>query len=287
MRFWDVLRDAAESGGKSAKVDAVVEITNVEDYMQEHVKDMARDPSGGLAFANFPGAKCPWRTAFFEFANRHRNIREPIMSLAQEARRVGVYVNSYGADAPGFYSVLSAEGLSPKGAAYAHRLDIWLDLPASAPLWAAAVVSTHDERGAILDTAGVYDDEHLAGWMLVTASTVFMAMSFANCKNVATVDHRPHARVAAKRREAGKPVGVTYKTLIIDPMKEVLRTEGGIEKNGLKKALHICRGHFATYTPDKPLFGRLTGTFWKPMHVRGSKQRGEVRKDYLVLPKVD
>lgn len=119
--------------------------------------------------------------------------------------------------------------------------------------------------------------------MVDACRVIWMGMSLMHCKNVTMVDHTPPAKVAAKRRKAGKPVGVTYKTLVIDGMKEVLRTEGGVEKNGLKKALHICRGHFATYTDDKPLFGKITGTFWKPMHTRGNKTRGEVKKDYKVI----
>lgn len=110
-----------------------------------------------------------------------------------------------------------------------------------------------------------------------------LAISFTNCKNVKLQDHPVPPKVAKKRIANGKPPGVTYKTLVIDPMKEVLKTEGKIETNGLKKALHICRGHFATYTENKPLFGRVTGTFWKPMHVKGNKNHGEVKKDYRIL----
>jgi hypothetical protein len=112
---------------------------------------------------------------------------------------------------------------------------------------------------------------------------VWLALSFTHCKNVKAVDHETPPKIAAKRTASGKPPGVTYKTLVIDGMKETLRTEGGIAQNGLKKALHICRGHFATYTPDRPLFGKVVGTVWKPMHTRGSRDRGEVRKDYKVV----
>ena len=66
-------------------------------------------------------------------------------------------------------------------------------------------------------------------------------------------------------------------------MKATLQSEGGASKNGLKKALHICRGHFATYTQDAPLFGNFVGTVWKPQHVRGNAQHGAVVKDYRVL----
>jgi len=69
--------------------------------------------------------------------------------------------------------------------------------------------------------------------------------------------------------------------LEIDPMKEVLRTEGQVATVGLQKALHICRGHFKTYD-EKPLFGRLKGTFWWPQTLRGSANQGVVLKDYAV-----
>lgn len=44
----------------------------------------------------------------------------------------------------------------------------------------------------------------------------------------------------------------------------------------------ICRGHFATYTDDRKLFGKYVGTFWRPDHARGSPEAGEVVKQYAV-----
>lgn len=112
----------------------------------------------------------------------------------------------------------------------------------------------------------------------------FLGISFTHCKNVERVLNEPSPKVDAKhRRRHGR--GLTrYYTLHIGPMKEVLRREGHADEQGLKRALHICRGHFATYSDDKPLFGKYVGTFWKPMHVRGKKEVGEVIKDYQVHP---
>lgn len=47
-------------------------------------------------------------------------------------------------------------------------------------------------------------------------------------------------------------------------------------------ALHVVRGHFATYTEERPLFGKYTGTFWREAHTRGDAAAGEVAKDYSV-----
>lgn len=112
-----------------------------------------------------------------------------------------------------------------------------------------------------------------------------LALHFMHCKNVVLEDAPfigPRQQRRALERKGFKQA--KFKTLIIEPMKQVLKAEGGIETNGLKKALHICRGHFATYSEDKPLFGKYSGTFWKPSHVRGNADHGTVYKDYKVNP---
>jgi hypothetical protein len=50
----------------------------------------------------------------------------------------------------------------------------------------------------------------------------------------------------------------------------------------MKRALHICRGSFATYTEDAPLFGRVVGTVWRPPHVKGNEAAGKVNKNYKI-----
>ena len=109
----------------------------------------------------------------------------------------------------------------------------------------------------------------------------FLALSFLNCRNVVSVERLPSRQERRSAERRGEPV-VTFRTINIEPMKTVLRTEGGIEQNGLRRALHICRGHFVHYSEDKPLFGKYAGTFWKPAHVRGDLDAGVVSKDYSV-----
>lgn len=113
-----------------------------------------------------------------------------------------------------------------------------------------------------------------------TVYPAMLAVAFMNCKNVVRRDVTETEGPSPKWLRRQKAPEIRYHVLDINPMKEVLRTEGGIESNGLKKALHICRGHFVTYTEERPLFGKITGTFWKPSHVRGSVENGIVDKDY-------
>ncbi len=35
-------------------------------------------------------------------------------------------------------------------------------------------------------------------------------------------------------------------------------------------AIHLVRGHFKEYTPDKPLFGKIAGLFWWEPHLAGA-----------------
>jgi hypothetical protein len=128
-----------------------------------------------------------------------------------------------------------------------------------------------------------YDVKYEVSPMAYTYPVLF-ANSLAHCRNVEVRD-RPISRQQRRMAErTGKPVTV-YKELVIDAFRKQVRYES--EESGdneIKRAIHICRGHFATYTDASPLFGRVTGTFWKPMHVRGHKEIGEVKKTYKVDP---
>lgn len=150
--------------------------------------------------------------------------------------------------------------------------------------WGFAILS--------LDTGGRplglgFWEQHLLSEEDLARSVLFLvplllALSLMHCKNVTQVEHVPDGPVQRKAtRKHGIPL-VTYRVLGIQPMREVLRNEGRSDEQGLKKALHICRGHFATYSQDKPLFGRVAGTFWIPQHLRGAAERGVVVKDYNV-----
>jgi hypothetical protein len=118
--------------------------------------------------------------------------------------------------------------------------------------------------------------------LAVMANRFGLALSFMHCQNVRRTRVEP-GRWLQQTARRGRPY-VTYDVLEIGPMRQVMETEGGLSHNGLPKALHICRGHFATYTLEKPLFGKLVGRFWVPMHVRGSAERGVAIRDYEIKP---
>jgi hypothetical protein len=107
-----------------------------------------------------------------------------------------------------------------------------------------------------------------------------LAISFLHCKNVTRVPHGSHLGSKAKRERHAPHI--RYHTLVIEPMKKILREEGQSEKTGLKMALHICRGHFKDFREGKGLFGKFKDIYWWDSQVRGSLSEGIVTKDYQV-----
>lgn len=97
-------------------------------------------------------------------------------------------------------------------------------------------------------------------------NTALLAISFLHCKNV-TVRESPKPQIP--RLSKAQPQ-LVYHEIDIAPMRQILRAEGQEASVGTKKAIHICRGHFAHYQDGRGLFGRAEGgTYWIPQHVRG------------------
>ena len=109
-----------------------------------------------------------------------------------------------------------------------------------------------------------------------------LAISFMHCKNTQITAHDPAPKVQKKRERKGQQPLVKFHTVEIEPMRKQLRDAGS--ETDIKKALHICRGHFAVYTKENPLFGKFVGTVWRASHTRGSTSQGKVIKDYSVSP---
>jgi hypothetical protein len=111
---------------------------------------------------------------------------------------------------------------------------------------------------------------------------MLFAISLMHCKNVHVQPVDPPERLSRKHeRKHGHPL-TRYHVLEIAPMRRILDTEGEAQTKGLGHALHICRGHFKTFTEDAPLFGRHVGTYWWPAQVRGSAEDSVVEKDYRI-----
>jgi hypothetical protein len=112
--------------------------------------------------------------------------------------------------------------------------------------------------------------------------SAFFTLSLMHCKNVDVRQVDPPERLSRKHeRRHGRPLA-SYYVLSVKPIGRVLDTEGEAQTKGLAHALHICRGHFKTFTEDAPLFGKRVGTYWWEAQVRGKAEEGVVEKDYRV-----
>ncbi len=160
------------------------------------------------------------------------------------------------------------------------------------PIGAGGQIISPNEEGrihgaTILYLPGLSEEEEQRNLRFVHQFVnfpTFLALSFMHCRNVQVREEIPPPRLSkAHQRRKGRPL-LRYHVLEIDHMKSVLEREGHAGTTGLKKALHICRGHFATYGADGKglLFGKHAGRYWIPMHTRGSVQEGMVVKDYAV-----
>lgn len=124
-------------------------------------------------------------------------------------------------------------------------------------------------------------------WHLNAEWSTFIAMNackFCHVRkaSVREADDADTRRRQKKAQKRGRPF-IRHHKLIIEPLEkhmEYVRSLGALTP-GSKKALHAVRGHFATYTPERPLGrGKFVGTVWRAPHMRGSKSSGLVTKDY-------
>ena len=75
-----------------------------------------------------------------------------------------------------------------------------------------------------------------------------------------------------------------YKSLVVKLGKQVFYSEkvnGGLSD---EMALHSVRAHTKTFTAEKPMFGNpdLVGTYIIPSFVKGNKNVGEIKKEYII-----
>lgn len=98
----------------------------------------------------------------------------------------------------------------------------------------------------------------------------------------------PNARQARKYLERNFVPMVKWHTLDISPLRRAVREAhgGGFPKDwkSLTKALHVVRGHTATYMPNT-YFGKKHDrpiTVFRPSYKRGDVRAGVVQKEYRV-----
>lgn len=269
----------------SIKSAAKVDLSNVANYY-------ATDSFKGWSFADIPNWAPPFDRLFAEWIKHYPDGNKAQWGVLVQSAEVCDFDESVkwwqfcrlpGVKTPAtegtaaltkwllhityWFTIFEGEA---RGRPYVCGFETWLMVsPTGKGLGCGSVVAFGDHQ-----------ESHIQTITLEMLDVLGLGISFMHCKNVRQVEEQRDQGDRWHRQY--KTPRYTYRRLLIDPMKEVLRREGKSEEVGLQRALHICRGHFATYSEDKPLFGKRAGTFWIPDHVRGSKEAGEVQKDYTV-----
>lgn len=137
-----------------------------------------------------------------------------------------------------------------------------------------------DSEGRALDAPWMQgyhrtEDNEIMKSFFTWLHPMLLAVSFLHCKNVRVVENPVDKPLAKRFRERHGFAPSPHKTLIIEPLKQILRTEGRAGEVGLAKAMHICRGHFKDYREGRGLFGKYHQIVWQPSVVRGSQKRGD------------
>lgn len=117
------------------------------------------------------------------------------------------------------------------------------------------------------------------GMSILSLSAIQYLGKVLSCKNVEAVDVHPPEKLQRARARRGKPPLISYKTLQVRPVASQRKGETAVPSRNLNR-VHLCRGHFKSFSPDRPLLGRHTGTYWWEPQARGNRRKGMVVKDY-------
>lgn len=115
-----------------------------------------------------------------------------------------------------------------------------------------------------------------AMWQLV--APVVTAIGLTNCRNITVEDHTTKPTTKRRHRKRIPVPGTEYKVIKL-PGAPSNRVDGEVKNEGTTR-YHTVRGHFKTYTAEKPLYGKLTGTWWWAPSVRGNRDHGEIISTY-------
>lgn len=148
-------------------------------------------------------------------------------------------------------------------------------------------------QGMVSDINPYYDSGFWWSVLDTRTCVVLFALTLMNCKNISYVPHDPNKGVSQRKKGSGKKFKrayIKYEILEIQPMKERntnrTKSENRTEAESNQR-LHTVRGHFKTYTEERPLFGRLTGTYWWGDCIKGNAEMGMIEKDYNLRIKME
>jgi hypothetical protein len=153
---------------------------------------------------------------------------------------------------------------------------------ATAPLWISGFVFDDTGEAAISKILWlqVGYTTKAKDWCLGKVALFLYAFTLANTRKAFVFDSDSVREIVSNETKDHKGDRTRHQVIAI--VETASRPKGDpVESDGAdSKALHVCRGNYATYTEDKPLFGRITGTVWRKSHTRGDAKNGVIVSDY-------
>lgn len=119
--------------------------------------------------------------------------------------------------------------------------------------------------------------EWRTAWMIIYP--ILYTIGLMNCKNVGLEKHSYRSRSSSAKARKREPK-LEYHTIVLPKSKAQRGDSQGGEHS--TPAIHKVRGHFKTYTAERPLLGKHVGTYWWPWQVRGDADKGAVISKYEV-----
>lgn len=117
---------------------------------------------------------------------------------------------------------------------------------------------------------------------LERTSLLFLAqfsytLTLLDCRNVRLEERRN----PPKRRSKGKDKRQVESYWVLDiPGAPRYWERPASDPTGIQHRLHVVRGHFRTYTEERPHVSGWVGPMWISSHARGNAELGLVEKDY-------
>ena len=175
----------------------------------------------------------------------------------------------------------------PEGTHSAIQVDGgWME-PGGVYIPAGLAFANLDERGRLIggrDNGDVFDgvvgisaDADLMAYISLL-HPAFLAIGLMNCSNVKTEAESFKSRSSNRLARKAIPK-LDYHTIVLPGSRS--GGSGTSERQGVMPQ-HKVRGHFKTFTVERPLMGRHVGTYWWGWNVRGNKKNGITVTDYKV-----
>jgi hypothetical protein len=95
------------------------------------------------------------------------------------------------------------------------------------------------------------------------------ALSLLNCTNASVRRYPPSEKLSKRYSRRPGHKFADFKIVSSERTTHLLETEGGARSSGLKRGLHLCRGHFKDYRHGNGLYGKNRGIYWWDDYLRG------------------